>query len=105
MIVKNENALKRVFKGVSFDVLAIGQKTMVTRMNFKAGDSVPPHSHPNEQSRYVISGSYRIRYQDVDEVLQAGDSYSIPENVDHAWDVIEAGEVIDFFTPPRQDYL
>jgi hypothetical protein len=50
MITKNENAKNKQFKGVSFDVLAVGQKSMVTRMNYKVGDIVPLHSHPNEQS-------------------------------------------------------
>ncbi len=105
MITKNENAKNRQFKGVSFDVLAIGQKSMVTRMNYKIGNRVPIHSHPNEQSGYVISGKYRIQYQNISEILNPGDSYSIPENIEHLWEVIEGGEVIDVFTPPRQDYL
>jgi quercetin dioxygenase-like cupin family protein len=66
---------------------------------------VPLHSHPNEQSGYVISGKYRIKVQNLIETLTPGDSYSIPENIDHAWEVIEEGEVIDVFTPIRQDYL
>jgi len=105
MITKKENAKKRQFKGVDFDVLAIGQKSMVTKMNFKVGTLVPQHSHPNEQSGYVISGKYRIKYQDFDEILNPGDSYSIPENIEHSLEVIDGGEVIDVFTPPRQDYL
>jgi len=105
MIVKSENAKNRQFKGVSFDVLAVGQKSMVTRMNYRVGDKVPLHSHPNEQSGYVISGKYRIKYQDINEVLNSGDSYSVPENVEHSWEVLEDGEVIDTFIPPRQDYL
>jgi quercetin dioxygenase-like cupin family protein len=105
MIVKSENAKKRQFKGVSFDVLVVGQKSMVTRMNYKVGDMVPLHSHPNEQSGYVISGKYRIKYQHINEILTSGDSYSIPENIEHSWEVIEGGEVIDLFTPPRLDYL
>ena len=105
MIVKSENAKNRQFKGVSFDVLAVGQKSMVTRMNYRVGDNVPLHSHPNEQSGYVISGKYRIKYQDINEVLNSGDSYSVPENVEHSWEVLEDGEVIDTFIPPRQDYL
>ncbi|NVO18634.1 MAG: cupin domain-containing protein [Bacteroidetes bacterium] len=105
MIVKSAFAKKRTFKGVNFDVLAIGQKTMVTRMNFKAGDIVPNHSHPNEQSGYVISGKYRIQFLNFDEVLLPGDSYSIPKDIEHSLEVIEAGEVIDVFTPIRQDYL
>jgi quercetin dioxygenase-like cupin family protein len=105
MIVKSENATPRTFKGVSFDVLAVGEKSMVTKMNYKIGDNVPFHSHPNEQSGYVISGKYRIIYQDIDEIIGAGDSYSIAENCEHSLEVIEAGEVIDTFVPPRTDYL
>lgn len=105
MITKNENAKNRQFKGVSFDVLAVGQKSMITRMNYKVGNKVPLHAHPNEQSGYVISGKYRIKFQNVNEILYPGDSYSIPENIEHSWEVIEKGEVIDVFTPPRKDYL
>lgn len=105
MIVKRENAQKREFKSVSFDVLSIGEKTMVTKMSYKQGDEVPFHSHPNEQSGYVISGKHKIIFQDSNEILNVGDSYSIPENILHSWIVIEAGEVIDVFSPIREDYL
>jgi hypothetical protein len=33
MITKNKDARKRQFKGVTFDVLAIGEKSMVKIMN------------------------------------------------------------------------
>ena len=61
--------------------------------------------HANEQSGYVISGMLRFRFGEFDEILEAGDTYSIPADVKHAIEVIEAGTVIDFFTPPRKDYL
>lgn len=66
MITKKENAKFYRFKGVSFDVLAVGEKSMVTKMSYRVGDKVPPHAHPNEQSGYVISGQYRIKYDDVE---------------------------------------
>lgn len=34
MISKKEDAKSREFKGVSFDVLAVGQQSMVTKMNY-----------------------------------------------------------------------
>ena len=105
MIIKSENAGKKMFKGVSFDVLAVGLKSMVTRMNYIAGNFVPFHSHPNEQSGYVISGKYRIKFQDTDEILNPGDSYSVPENTEHSLEVLQGGEVIDVFIPAREDYL
>lgn len=37
--------------------------------------------------------------------LNAGDTYSIPGNQIHSFKVIEGGEVVDVFTPPREDYL
>ncbi len=38
-------------------------------------------------------------------ILETGDSYAIPGNVAHSFKVLEAGEVIDVFTPHREDYL
>ena len=105
MITKKENSKKRNFKGVDFELLSCGQKSMLTIMNYKTGDHVPFHKHPNEQTGYVISGKIRIRFGNYDEELSAGDSYVIPENVDHSIEVIETGDVIDVFIPPREDYL
>lgn len=105
MIVKSDESKKRVFRGVTFEVLAVGEKSMITKMNYKVGDNVPFHSHPNEQIGYVISGKYRIKFNNLDEVLNPGDSYSVPENIEHSWEVIEEGEVVDTFIPPREDYL
>lgn len=105
MIVKSQGSKKRAFKGVDFEVLATGDKSMITKMNYKVGDKVPPHSHPNEQSGYVISGEYIIHFGEVTEKLTDGDSYCIPEDIEHTWEVIIGGEVIDVFTPPRKDYI
>lgn len=105
MIVRSENAKKREFKGVSFDVLAVGEKTMITRMNFRKKDNVSFHKHPNEQNGYVVSGKYKIKFKDGEEIISSGDSYSIRENALHAIEVIEPGVIIDVFTPVRQDYL
>lgn len=105
MIVKAENAKQKEFYGVSFEVLAIGKESMVTKMKYKENDFVPFHSHPNEQNGYVISGVYRIFYQNKEEILKVGDSYSIARNIEHSLEIIEKGEVIDVFTPPRADYI
>ena len=90
---------------VTFEVLAIGEHSMVTKMKYKDGDRVPPHHHANEQSGYVISDEYRLKFGGYDEILQNGDIYSIPRNMEHSLEVVEEGEVFDFFTPVREDYL
>ncbi len=105
MIVKSKDVVKKKFCGVDLEVLAFGQKSMVTKMVYKIEDEVPFHKHENEQSGYVISGKYIILISDVEQELNPGDSYSIPSNVKHTIKIIEPGEVLDFFTPPRKDYL
>ncbi|MDE6778007.1 MAG: cupin domain-containing protein [Alistipes sp.] len=107
-VVKRDEALKRTFKGVSLDTLAVGEKSMVTKMNYKAGDFASTHNHPHEQCGYVVSGRYRLIVEapcDIDTFLTAGDSYAIPGGVDHSFEVVEGGEVVDVFTPHREDYL
>lgn len=105
MITKKEDAKKRVFKGVSLDSLAVGEKSMVTKMNYIVGNYATTHTHPHEQSGYVISGKYRMVVDNQEYELTAGDSYSVPGNVPHSFEVLEGGEVIDVFTPIREDYL
>ncbi len=105
MIIKSENGIKKEFKGVSFDVLAVGQKSMITRMNYKKNDNVPFHKHPNEQNGYVVSGVFKLKLKGKEEIIKTGDSYTLDENVLHSIEVVEEGVIIDIFSPPREDYL
>ena len=109
IVVHKKDALKKVFKGVSLDSLAIGEKSMVTKMNYVKGNFATTHQHPHEQCGYVISGEYRLKVEipekNIDILLQPGDSYAIPGNTPHSFEVIEGGEVVDVFTPQREDYL
>jgi len=104
-VVSKGNSVKKQFLGVDFEVLAIGKESMVTKMLFKESDFVPFHKHPNEQNGYVISGRYKLMFDKKEYIISGGDSYSIPANMEHSLEIIEAGEVIDFFTPVREDYL
>lgn len=108
MIVKREEAVQKTFKGVLLDVLAVGEKSMVTKMNYVEGNFATTHRHLHEQCGYVVSGRYRLivgEPEPVDVILTAGDSYAIPGNAPHSFEVIEGGEVVDVFTPHREDYL
>lgn len=84
IVVHKKDALKKVFKGVSLDSLAIGEKSMVAKMNYVKGNFATTHQHPHEQCGYVISGEYRLKVEipeeNIDILLHAGDSYAIPGN-------------------------
>ena len=103
-LVKMANEL-----GVSLDSLAVGERSMVAKMNYVKGNFATTHQHPHEQCGYVISGEYRLKAElpdkQIDVLLHAGDSYAIPGGTPHSFEVMEGGEVIDVFTPQREDYL
>lgn len=49
IVVKKAEAKQKTFKGVLLDVLAIGEKSMVTKMNYVKGNFATTHQHPYEQ--------------------------------------------------------
>jgi len=108
IFVRREDALKKTFKGVNLDSLAVGLQSMVTKMNYAKGNFATLHSHPHEQCGYVISGKYHLIVEGdekIDVIMHPGDTYAIPGGTPHSFEVIEPGEVVDVFTPHREDYL
>lgn len=108
IFVRREDAIKKTFKGVNLDSLAVGERSMVTKMNYVRGDFATLHTHPHEQCGYVISGTYHLIVdceEKIDVIMHPGDTYAIPGNTPHSFEVIEGGEVVDVFTPQRDDYL
>jgi len=103
-VVTAADAQPREFLGVTFDLLAEGERLMVTKMRFRVGADAPTHTHPHEQAGYVISGRFRQTIAGTAYELGPGDSYAIPGGVEHSMAVLEDGDVIDVFTPPREEF-
>lgn len=104
VVTKADDANPREYSGVGFELLAVGEESMVTKMLYEEGDVVEPHAHMNEQAGYVVSGRYRLVVEGDETVIESGDSYTIPGDAEHELEVIESGEVIDVFVPPRERY-
>ena len=70
-----------------------------------AGVHVEPHSHANEQIVWMLKGKMEFRLGSEQRVCGQGDVVVIPGGTEHeAW-FREDTEVIDFFAPPRDDFL
>ena len=66
---------------------------------------VEPHSHANEQIIWMLKGTMEFRLGNEQRVCGPGDVVVIPGGTEHeAW-FREDTEVIDFFVPPRDDFL
>jgi quercetin dioxygenase-like cupin family protein len=86
--------------------LIAGESLMVNMVTIEPGGVVPLHSHPNEQSGYVISGTLILEIDGDKRALGPGACYMIPGNVPHSGETDDHGCVLlDIFAPPRSDYV
>ena len=82
-----------------------GDQGMVVWWSIGAGAHVEPHSHANEQIVWMLKGRMEFRLGSEQRVCGPGDVVVIPGDTEHeAW-FGEDTEVIDFFAPPRDDFL
>jgi quercetin dioxygenase-like cupin family protein len=82
-----------------------GDQGMVVWWSIGAGVHVESHSHTNEQIVWMLRGTMEFRLGVEQRVCGQGDVVIIPSGVEHeAW-FREDSEVIDFFAPPRDDFL
>ena len=82
-----------------------GSQGMVVWWTIGAGVHVEPHSHANEQIVWVLKGKMEFRLGSEQRVCSGGDVVVIPGGTEHeAW-FREDTEVIDFFAPPRAEFL
>ena len=91
--------------GVVRRFLAAGAKTLSVEFAIAAGAVVPAHTHPYEQTGYLVSGRARMRIGSEIKEITSGDAYCIPENEDHAFEALENCIVVDCFAPVRPEYL
>ncbi|MGB0658540.1 MAG: cupin domain-containing protein [Mangrovicoccus sp.] len=91
--------------GVIRQVLADAPELMVVSFRFEAGAEGALHSHPHVQSTYVRAGRFRFSVAGSEQEVGPGDSFVIPSGAEHGCICLEPGELIDTFTPRRDDFL
>ena len=85
--------------------LAFGEKSNLCEFKLSKGFRLPSHSHPYEQTGILISGKLNFRIDQKWHKAEPGDSWSIPENVEHEVEILEDSVVLEVFSPVRPDYL
>jgi quercetin dioxygenase-like cupin family protein len=90
--------------GMTRQVLAYSDQLMLVRHRFEKGWIGAAHSHPHHQLVYVLSGSIRIVVGGEEAIAHTGDSFIVDGNVEHQAFALEDAEVLDVFTPYREDY-
>jgi quercetin dioxygenase-like cupin family protein len=77
----------------------------IARLHIKKGGVVPEHKHVHEQVAHIERGALKFTVAGVDQVVRAGQSLVLPSMVPHGVVALEDTDVIDTFTPVREDWL
>jgi quercetin dioxygenase-like cupin family protein len=86
-------------------IMAYDDRLMLVKVEFKTGGVGALHQHPHTQITHIESGVFEIIIGDDKKVLKAGDVFFVPPNAIHGAVCIEAGVLIDVFSPMREDFF
>ena len=96
---------ENVDKGMRRKIMAYDDKLMVVKVEFETGGVGTLHQHFHSQITHVESGVFEVEIGDEKKILKAGDAFYIPSNVMHGAVCLEAGVLIDVFSPMREDFI
>ena len=66
----------------------------------------PPHSHPNEQVSYVVTGELIFLIGSEQHHLGSGDIVTIPPDIPHSVKLLTGHvRLVDTFHPIREDFI
>ena len=103
--IKNDQGYIAVAEGVKRKTLVYGEKTLMTEFLLEKGKTLPNHSHPQEQTGYLVSGKIILAIAGEEHEVNPGDSWVIPGNVEHSARIIQDSLALEVFAPVREDYL
>lgn len=96
---------RQLVEKISMKPLIHGDNTLMCEFRLEQGAQLPRHSHPHEQTGYLISGRMDLTIGDQEFTAQTGDSWCISGGTEHQAVVLENTLVVEVFSPVRDDYL
>jgi len=96
---------KTPLPGIRMKTLCYGERTLMTEFVLEQGRTLPIHSHPYEQTGYLVKGHMRLRIGSEEHEATPGDSWCIAAGVEHGARILEDSVAVEVFSPVRQDYL
>ena len=91
--------------GMKRKIMAYDERLMLVRVEFQQGAVGTLHSHRHTQISHVESGIFEVEIGGEKKVLTTGDAFYVPPGAVHGAVCLEAGVLIDVFSPMREDFL
>ncbi len=91
--------------GVTRRVMVHRDDMMMVEVVFEKGAVGSLHHHPHVQCAYVADGRFAVTIDGVTRELSRGGSDIVAPDLVHGVVALEAGRLIDIFTPARSEFL
>lgn len=91
--------------GVSRQFVGYNSQQMMVKVKFEKGAIGAMHHHFHSQVTYVVGGQFEVTVDGHIKILKDGDGFFAQPNTEHGVKCLEAGLLIDVFTPLREDFL
>lgn len=80
-------------------------QVMMVKVRFEKGAVGTPHTHYHTQVSYVVNGLFEVSSNGETRTLGPGDGFYAEPDATHGGVCLEAGTLLDVFTPLRDDFL
>ncbi len=102
---KSSNGYTEVNKGIKIKTLVYGDRTLMTEFVMAKGSELVLHSHVYEQTGYLVKGKMKLYINEMSKLLEPGDSWNVPSNIQHHAEILEDSIAVEVFEPCRDEYL
>jgi quercetin dioxygenase-like cupin family protein len=106
MFIKHSTeGYQQAVEKIRMKTLAHGGKTLLTEFRLEEGALLPRHSHPHEQTGYLVSGRMELTIGSETFSVEPGDSWCIPGDIEHNGLALKDSVAVEVFSPVREEYL
>jgi quercetin dioxygenase-like cupin family protein len=81
------------------------ERVTIARIRLRKGAIVPLHQHHNEQITTLERGKMRFVISGEEQIIDAGQTLTIPPNAPHLVEALEDSLATDLFSPVREDWI
>ncbi|TXT66754.1 MAG: Cupin domain protein [Promethearchaeota archaeon] len=94
----------QALEGIYRKTLIYNENVMLCLFYLDKNASIPIHNHEAHQIGYILKGKIKFLLEDGSFLAEMGDSYVFNSMEKHGAEIIEDSEVIEVFSPSRNDY-
>jgi quercetin dioxygenase-like cupin family protein len=102
---QNGDGYRLAVAGIEQKTVVHGDKTLMVEFRLNKDAALPLHSHPHEQTGYLVSGQIRLTIGSELHKVLPGDSWCIPGGVQHGAEIVTDSVAVEVFAPVREEYL